>query len=117
MEKTSRTFADGGGQLVVSYARNISHFPTYTPNSRTYLQFARPKVPVLILAGELDPTTENGLGLWFKNGLGGNTTLLNIPYATHGTVAYDAPCVNSIVLQFFSSLGYYYYYYYYYYIS
>ena len=49
---------DGGGQLVVSFARNVSKFPTYTPNPDTYLQFAIPTMPILILAGTLDPNTE-----------------------------------------------------------
>lgn len=103
--QTARQMSDGSAQFVVSYASDVSMYPRYVVNPSTYRTFAQPKVPVLILVGTLDPNTEHGLGYFFKKGLGDNATLLSIPYATHGSISYDTPCVNSIVLSFLESSG------------
>lgn len=103
--QTSRQMSDGSPQLIVSYAWDISKYPKYQVNSSTYRTFAKPNVPVLILVGTLDPNTENGLGYYFQKGLGSKSILLNIPYGTHGSINYNTPCINSIVLSFIQSLG------------
>lgn len=97
--------SDGSPQLIVSYAWDVSKYPKYKVNSTTYKTFAKPNVPVLILVGTLDPNTENGLGYYFQKGLGNQATLINIPYATHGSINYNTPCINSIVSSFIQSLG------------
>lgn len=102
---TGRVLSTGCGELAHSYAKYKFPWPKYTPNPETYLKFASPTYPVLILVGTLDSNTENGLGKWFKDGLGSFATLLHVPYANHGTFAYDAPCVDSIVVEFFSTKG------------
>jgi pimeloyl-ACP methyl ester carboxylesterase len=102
---TGRAFSSDGG-LSNAYAIYVSNFPQYPHNPQTYLKFANTDKPILILVGTLDPNTEQGLGPWFQQGLGTNhTQLITVPYATHGTVAYDAPCVDSISAQFIGSLG------------
>ena len=100
----SRLFSDGGGQYSSSFARDVSHWPRYTPNpiSRT---FASPAVPVLILAGTLDPNTQFGLGKWYRGGLGVNAQLVEVPYATHGTLTATDTCVHLILTDFFTSWG------------
>jgi hypothetical protein len=103
--QTSRQMSDGSAQFVTSFASDVSSYPHYEVNPATYRTFASPNVPVLILVGTLDPNTEHGLGYYFQSGLGSNATLLSIPYGTHGAISYDTPCVNSIVLSFFLSLG------------
>jgi len=105
VQRSARMFASGSVEMLVAYGRNVTDLPLYTVNSTVYMKFAQPKVPVLILVGTFDANTENGLGYWLQEGLGHNTTLLNVPYNSHVTVAYDSPCVNNIVLQFFNSLG------------
>lgn len=103
--QTARQMSDGSAQFVTSYASDVSSFPHYEVNPATYRTFASPNVPVLILVGTLDPNTENGLGYYFQSGLGSSATLLSIPYSAHGCISYDTPCVNSIALSFFVSLG------------
>ena len=103
--RTARLLTDGGGQFVSSYARDVSRIPLFTPNPSTYLKFAAPTVPVLVLVGTFDPNTEQGLGPWLQNGLGASAQLLVVPYSAHGTVNPDNPCVDSILVQFLSSLG------------
>lgn len=53
----------------------------------------------------IDPNTPYGLGPWLQQGLGENATLLTVPYAVHGTFNYYDSCVQSIVIEFFSSMG------------
>lgn len=105
VNRTARLFADASPQLVLSFARDVSKVPLYTPHPSTYRQFAHPSVPVLVLVGTLDPNTPHGLGPWFVNGLGSNATLVTVPYSAHGTVAYNAPCVNSIAFTFLLAFG------------
>ena len=105
VQRSARMFATASVEMLLAYARNVTDYPLYTVNSSFYLKFAKPKVPVLILVGTYDGNTENGLGYWFQEGLGSKATLLNVPYNSHVTVAADNPCVDTIVLQFFNSLG------------
>eukprot|EP01040_Poterioochromonas_malhamensis_P011488 gene11488-12524_t len=102
---TNRLFATGGGELSVSYAIYESKLPSYKPNPSTYKKFANITIPVLILVGTLDPNTIQGLGFWYKQGLGNSTTLVTVPYAVHGTVNPDATCVNQMAADFINSLG------------
>lgn len=102
---TDRLFSSGNGELSVSYAKYVSKIPSYTPYPECYLRFAKVDVPVLVTVGTLDPNTEHGLGPWYTNGLGNTTTFVSVPYATHGILAYDAPCANSIIVSFLNSLG------------
>ena len=46
------------------------------------------------------------MGPWLENGLDSdNVTLLTVPYAVHGTFnSYDT-CVQSIVVEYFGSMG------------
>ena len=105
VQESSRLLSEGSGQFVTSYARDVSNVPLYVPNPATFFKFAHPSVPVLILVGTMDPNTEQGLGPWLQNGLGGNATLLTVPYSAHGTVNPSNLCVDSILLEFISSLG------------
>ena len=93
------------GPYSIPYAIYESKFPRYTPNPQTYMKFANVSIPILILVGTLDSNTIQGLGVWFQNGLGNTSRLITVPYATHGTVSYDTPCVNSFVIEFLYSLG------------
>lgn len=103
---TSRVFNDASPQLVTSYAKYVHNFPQYNySESKYYLQFAKPTVPVLVVVGTLDANTENGLGPWFRNGLGKHAQLVVVPYASHGTFAYGQDCINGIIMNFLSSLG------------
>jgi hypothetical protein len=36
-------------------------------------------IPVLIIVGNLDTNTQNGLGAWYKDGFGDTATLLTLP--------------------------------------
>ena len=105
VQRSARMFASAATELVVSYARNVTGFPRYEVDPTVYMKFARPTVPVMILVGTYDANTENGLGFWFQQGLGSMATLLNVPYNSHITLSADDPCVDSIVLNFFESLG------------
>lgn len=103
---TSRLFNDAGPQFVTSYSKYECKFPQYNfSESKYYMQFAKPTVPVLVVVGTLDANTENGLGPWFRNGLGKHAQLVVVPYASHGTFAYGQDCINSIIMTFLSSLG------------
>jgi len=104
VQRSARMFASGA-ELLVSYARNVTDFPRYEVDSSVYMKFATPTIPVLILVGTYDANTENGLGYWFQRGLGSMATVLNVPYNSHITLSADDLCVDSIVLQFFESLG------------
>eukprot|EP00048_Salpingoeca_helianthica_P020113 m.4878 g.4878 ORF g.4878 m.4878 type:complete len:578 (-) comp4409_c1_seq1:33-1766(-) len=101
--RTAQVFADASPQLVVSLARES--LPLYTPNNATYLKFAQPTMPVLITVGTLDPNTPHGLGVWLRDALGPKAQLVTIPYSAHGTLAYNAPCANSIILNFLLAFG------------
>lgn len=100
---TSRVFADASPELQVSFARQF--WPLYTPHSETYMRFARPTVPVIVMVGTLDPNTPHGNGIWLANGLGDNATLITVPFAAHGTFSPGADCPNSIISRFLLSLG------------
>eukprot|EP01040_Poterioochromonas_malhamensis_P015517 gene15517-17383_t len=103
---TNRLFSTGGGELSTSYAIYESNFTKYQPNATYYLKYANITVPTLLLSGNLDPETVQGLGLWFQNGINNNqTTFLSIPYASHGVVNQEALCVDSIVSSFINQLG------------
>lgn len=52
VQQVSRMFSEGGGNTDVSFVRDVGQFPLYTPRPETYLKFAQPKVPVIILSGE-----------------------------------------------------------------
>lgn len=105
VQRSARMFSDSGVEMLIAYARNVSGIPLYQVNSSVYMKFAVPQVPILILVGTYDANTENGLGFWFQEGLGNQSTLLNVPYNSHVTLAEDNPCVDGIVLEFFNSLG------------
>ena len=94
-----------GVEMLLAYARNVTDFPLYKVNPSVYLKFAKPTAPILILVGTLDANTENGLGFWFQEGLGNASTLLNVPYNAHVTICQNCYCANSLVLQWFNSLG------------
>ena len=100
----SRQFSDGGGQYTNSFARDKSNWPLYQPNLISE-SFSNTTVPVLILIGTLDPNTQFGLGPWLRDALGKNTLLVEVPYATHGTLTPTDTCVQSIITEFFSSWG------------
>lgn len=105
--QTSRQLTDATPQTLLSFARDGGSTPIarYTPNPATAMKFASPKVPVLVLVGTLDPNTPHGLGPWIVDGLGSNARLLTVPYSAHGTVNYQAPCVNSIAFNFLLAFG------------
>ena len=86
---SQRTFATAGVELLLSHARDVEGFPTYVPDPRTYRKFAQPTMPLQLLVGTLDPQTPYGLGPWFADGLGDASSLVTVPYATHGTVIYE----------------------------
>lgn len=100
----SRLFSDGGGQYSSSFARDVSLWPRYSPPSISR-SFASPTAPVLILAGTLDPNTQFGLGKWYRDGLGAQAELVEVPYATHGTLTATDTCVHRIFTDFFTTWG------------
>jgi len=101
---SSRLFAPSGASMSVEYSRTKG-WPLYNPNPATFRRFAQPDIPVIILSGTLDPNTPHGLGTWFQMGLGPNATLVTVPYAAHGTVNPDAPCVLALAAEFLGSFG------------
>jgi pimeloyl-ACP methyl ester carboxylesterase len=103
VNRTAQVFADASPQLILSLARE--RLPLYKPNNATYLKFARPTMPVLITVGTLDPNTPHALGVWLRDALGPRAQLVTIPYSAHGTLAYNAPCANSIILNFLLAFG------------
>ena len=105
MAQTDRLFATAGVEMLVSRARDVSKFPTYVPNAATYRKFASPTVPLLLLAGTLDPQTPHGLGAWYAKGLGENATLVTVPYAAHGTTNPDDMCVLHMVAEYLVAFG------------
>lgn len=102
---SNRLLADATPQFVISYGRDISNFPLFTPNTTFYKKIAEPTYPVLILVGTYDTNTENGLGLWLRNGFGKHANLVNFPYGCHGLVSPDYPCALDIAFTFFNSSG------------
>ncbi|KAI9007744.1 Alpha/Beta hydrolase protein [Hyaloraphidium curvatum] len=102
VNRTARMLTDAGPQLSVSLARET--VPRYNPDPRVFKRYAKPTMPVMILAGTLDPNTPQGLGPWFRDGLG-NATLVTVPYAAHGTLEPTALCVGSIAFPFLLSFG------------
>lgn len=108
---TSRVLADATPQTLVAFARDgpsgdgSGAVPRYAPNPATYMRIATPSVPTLVLVGTLDPNTPHGLGPWLVAGLGANAALVTVPYSAHGTVAYNAPCANSIAFNFLLAYG------------
>lgn len=104
VQLVGRSFASGGGEIPMSYVRYETKWTPYefTASNR---KFAQPKMPVYILVGTLDPNTENGLGAWFRDGLGASAQLIEVPYEVHGTFNYYNTCVQGIVLQILSTRG------------
>lgn len=100
---TSRVFADATPELVTSFAREF--WPMYTPNSQTYMTFARPTIPVMVTVGTLDPNTPHGNGPWLVNGLGKTARLITVPFAAHGTFSLEATCADGIISNFLLSTG------------
>lgn len=105
VQRSSRMLSSAGVEMLIAFARNVTDIPLYQVNPSYYMKFATITAPVLILVGTLDSNTENGLGYWFQEGLGNMSTLLNVPYNAHVTICQTCTCANSLVLQWFDSLG------------
>jgi len=105
--RSSRMFGSAGVELLIAYAKNMSNpaFPPYQVNPTVFKHFATPPCPMIIMVGTMDVNTENGLGYWFQQGLGPMAELYNVPYNAHVTLSFDNPCPDSIMLNFFNSLG------------
>jgi pimeloyl-ACP methyl ester carboxylesterase len=103
--RSHRLLADAHPELDVSYGRNMSQWPLYTPNPATHARYATlpDKLPALLMVGNLDPQTPHGLGIWFQRGLGGASAIkmLTVPFAAHGTVNPIYPCSFGIASAFF----------------
>lgn len=104
VQQVGRSFASGGGEIAMSYVRYETKWKPYEFNA-TNRKIARPSMPVYVLVGTLDPNTENGLGTWFRDGLGPYAQLIEVPYEVHGTFNYYNACVQGIVLQILATRG------------
>jgi pimeloyl-ACP methyl ester carboxylesterase len=103
--RSHRLLADAHPELDISFGRNVSKWPLYTPNPATHRRYAKlpDKLPALLMVGNLDPQTPHGLGIWFQRGLGGASAIkmLTVPWAAHGTVNPIYPCSFGIASAFF----------------
>ena len=102
------SFATGsGGELTISFARDISKWPSY-PRPKYTTTFANPNAPVLVACGTLDSNIGFGSAQWTKNGLGSSATLLAVPYYGHGLLNYDTlsiNCIDVIMSNWLSNFG------------
>ena len=103
--QTARLFATAGVEMLAAFARDVSQFPRYTPNSITAEKYATPQVPLLVLAGTLDPQTPHGLGSWYASKLGRMARRVTVPYAAHGTTNPDDMCVLNMVADYLGAFG------------
>ena len=121
--QTARMFADASPQFILSLAREPGNGPVFAPVASTYNRIATPTVPVLIMDATLDSNTFYGNGLFTKNAMGENATLvtvrtvhglspimitplfLQVPWAWHGTLDPTQPCAASIIVAFITAFG------------
>lgn len=132
--QTARMFADASPQFVLSLAREPGNGPVFAPVASTYNRIATPTVPVLIMDATLDSNTFYGNGLFTKNAMGENATLVTVrragaggrcahgrrrrlsrivitplivqvPWAWHGTLDPTQPCAASIIVAFLTAFG------------
>ncbi len=98
-----RSFVTEGGDLTVSFARDVSEWP-YPPRNPLSSSFAKPTAPVHILVGTLDHNTPLGQAKWAQDGMGPDVdcTVYIVPYGSHGIVDYDNLCAVEFVTNLLS---------------
>lgn len=127
---TAREFADASPQFILSLAREPGNGPLFTPVPATYNRIARPTRPVLIMVrfnaggkqylglgpiitlrvsplqdAGLDSNTFYGNGIFTRDAMGANATLVTVPWAWHGTLDPNQPCASSIIVAFLTAFG------------
>jgi hypothetical protein len=98
-----RTFTIEGGDLTVSFARSVSQWPYPAANPITQ-GFANSTPPVHIFVGTLDANTPVGQAKWVQDGMGGgvDSKIYLVPYANHGLVDPNNPCINGVIINILS---------------
>lgn len=76
--QTARMFADSGPEFILSLAREPGNSPRFAPVAETYNKIVQPTIPVLVMDATLDSNTFYGNGLFTKDAMGENATLVTV---------------------------------------
>lgn len=100
----SRAFADAGAPFM-ALVRESGNGPLFSPVAETHNRIARPTRPLLIMDAGLDSNTYYGNGVFTRDAMGANATLVTVPWAWHGTLDPNQPCAASIIVAFLTAFG------------